>query len=101
MRVSRQSGQLGQTRRGFGVKVNLPTFGDEKTKDTVIYHSWQWDVSVFHHSSWDDCHLLPYVFRSLQGFPGDLARSLGEDATLGDVLQMWDKHYGIVMTFDA
>ena len=25
-------------------------------------------------------------------------RSLGEDATLGDVLWMLDKHYGVVMT---
>ena len=49
----------------------------------------------------DDHHLLPYVFRSLQGFPGDLARSLGEDATLGDVLQTLDEQYGIVMTFSA
>ena len=56
---------------------------------------------VFCHSSWDDCHLLPYVFRSLQGFLGDLARTLGEDATLGNVLQMLDKHYGVMMTFNA
>ena len=42
-----------------------------------------------------------YVFRSLQGFPGDLASSLGEDATLGNVLWMLDEHYGVMMTFDA
>ena len=47
------------------------------------------------------CLCLPYVFRSLQGFPGDLARSLGDDATLGDVLQMLDKLYSIMMTFNA
>ena len=101
MRVSRESSQLGWTRRGFRVKVNLPTFKDEKAKDAVTYHLWQWDISVFHCFSWDDHHLLPYVFRSLQGFPWDLARSLGEDATLGDVLQMLDKHYSVMMTFDA
>ena len=28
-------------------------------------------------------------------------RSLGEDAILGDVLWMLDKHCGIMMTFDA
>ena len=53
---------------------------------------------MFCHSSWDDHHLLSYVFRSLQGFPEDLARSLGEDATLGNVLQMLDENYGVVMT---
>ena len=41
---------------------------------------------MFCHSSWDDHHLLSYVFRPLQGFLGDLVGSLGEDATLGDVL---------------
>ena len=56
---------------------------------------------MFHHSGWDDCHLLPYVFRSLQGFLGDLARSLGEDATMSYVLQMLDEHYGVVMIFNA
>ena len=45
--------------------------------------------------------MLPYVFWSLQGFLGDLARSLGEDATLNDILQTLDEHYGVVMTFDA
>ena len=45
--------------------------------------------------------MLPYVFQSLQLFLGDLARSLGEDTTLNDFLQMLGKHYGIVMMFDA
>ena len=40
------------------------------------------------------------VFQSLQGFPEDLARSLGKDATLSNVLQMLDEHYGIIMMFD-
>ena len=101
MRVSRESSHSGQTGRGFRVKVNLPTFKDEKAKDTVIYHSWQWELSMFPCFSWDDHHLLPYVFRSLQGFPGDLVRSLGNDATIGNVLWTLDKHYGVVMTFNV
>ena len=56
---------------------------------------------MLHCSGWDDCHLLPYFHRSLQGFLGDLAKSLGKDATMGNVLQMLDKHFGIVMTFDT
>ena len=67
----------------------------------MTYHSWQWAVSVFHHSGWDDQPLLSYFFRSLQGFPGDMARSLSEDATMGNVIQMLDEHYGVVMTFDT
>ena len=38
---------------------------------------------------------------SLQGFLGDLVRSLGENATLGSVLQTLDKHYGVVLNFDV
>ena len=45
--------------------------------------------------------MFPYVFCLLQQFPGDLARSLGEDATLNDVLLILDEHYGVIMTFDA
>ena len=45
--------------------------------------------------------MLPYIFHSLQGLPGDLARSLGKDATLSDVLQMLDEHYGVVIMFNA
>ena len=41
------------------------------------------------------------MFRSLQGFLGDLARSLGEDTSLGDVHQTLDEHYGVVMTFNT
>ena len=35
----------------------------------------------------------------ITGFPGDLARSLGKDDTLTDILQTLDEHYGVVMTF--
>ena len=101
MRGSRASNQAGMTGRGLRVMVNLPIFKDKKTKDAVTYHSWQWDVAIFCHLGWDDQHLLPYIFWSLQGFPGDLARSIGKDATLTDVLQMLDEHYGMVMMFDT
>ena len=99
MRGSRGGNWEGRAGRGLRMKINLPIFKDEKTKDAVTYHSWQWDVTIFCHSGWDDQHLLPYIFQSLQGFPGDLSKSLGEDATLSDVLQTLDEHYGLVMTF--
>ena len=84
-------------RRGIWVKVNLPIFKDEKAKDVVTYHSLQWDAAIFQQSGWDDWHLLSYIFHSLQGFLGDIARSLGMDATLSDVLQTLDEHYGAMM----
>ena len=97
-RGSRGSNQAG---RGLRVKVNLLIFKDEKTKDVVTYHLWWWDITIFHCLGWDDKHLLPYIFWSLQGFHGDLSRSLGEDATLTNILQTLDEHYDIVMMFHA
>ena len=55
----------------------------------------------FHLSGGDNQHLLPYVFCSLQGFLVDLAKCLGKDATLSDILQMFDEYYGVVMIFDT
>ena len=45
--------------------------------------------------------MLPYIFHLLQGFPGNLARGLGKDAALNNVLQMLDEQYGNVMMFDT
>ena len=90
-----------QAERSIRVKDNLLIFKDEKTKDAVAYHSGWWGIAIFCCSGWDVQNLPPYIFQSLQGFLGDLARSLGEDATLNDILQMLDEHYGIEMTFNA
>ena len=100
-RGSREGNRAGRAGRGLRVKVYLLIFKEEKTKGAVTYHLWQWNVAIFCHSGWDDQHLLPYIFQSLQGFLGDLARSLGEDTTITDVLQMLTEHYGMVMTFDT
>ena len=58
-------------------------------------------MAIFYQCDWDDQHLVSSVFHSLKGSPGDIARSLGKDATFNDVLQTLDVHYGVVMTFDA
>ena len=39
--------------RGLQVKINLPIIKDKKTKDAVTYHSWWWDMDIFHCSGWD------------------------------------------------
>ena len=86
MRTSLESNRSVQVGLGPSAKINLPNFKDEKTKEAVTYHSWQWDIATFHCSEWDDQHLLLYIIWSLQVFLGDLLRSLGENATLNDVL---------------
>ena len=58
-------------------------------------------MAIFCWSGRDDQHLLLYIFHSLQGFLGNQARGLGEDANLNDILQTLDEHYGVVMTFDT
>ena len=57
-------------------------------------------MAIFLQSHWDNQYLLLYVLYSLQGFSGNLAQSLGKDATLSNVLQILDEHYGVLMMFD-
>ena len=82
------------------MKINLPVFKDEDMKDTA-YQSWHWDLAVYCHAGCQDCTLLPYAFYSIQGYPGELVRSLGTDITLDDVLAILDEHYNNAKALDA
>ena len=83
------------------MKINLPIFKDEDAKDTVIYQSWRWDLTVYHCAGCRDCTLLPYTIQSLQGYPGELVQCLGMDIILDNVLTILDKHYNNVKALDA
>ena len=83
------------------MKINLPIFKDEDTKDAVMYQSWHWDLTVYHDTGCQDHTLLLYAIHSLQGYLGELARSLGTDITLDDVLTILDEHYNNVKALDA
>ena len=48
-----------------------------------------------------DHTLLPYVIRSLQGYPGELAQSSRTDINLDDVLMILDEHYNNVKALDV
>ena len=74
------------------MKINLPIFKDEDMKDAITYQSWRWYLTVYHHEGCWDCTLLPCAIQSLQGYPGELARSC-MDITLDDVLTILDEHY--------
>ena len=52
------------------MKINLPVFNDEDAKDAVTYQSWRLDLMVYQHAGFRNCTLIPYVIRSLQGYPG-------------------------------
>ena len=56
---------------------------------------------MYHHAGCWDCTPLPYVIHSLQGYLGELVRSLGTDITLDDVLTILDEHYNNVKALDA
>ena len=83
------------------MKINLPIFKDEDTKDAVTYQSWRWDLTVYHWVGCWECTLLPCTIQFLQGYPRELVRSFGMDITLADVLTMLDVHYNNVKTLDA
>ena len=83
------------------IKINLPVFKDEDTKDAITYLSWHWDLTVYHHTGCQDCTCLPYIIHSLQVYLGELVRSLGMDITLDDVLTILDEHYNNVKALDA
>ena len=52
--------QCGEARAHM--KINLPIFKDEDTKDAVTYQSWRWDLTVYHHVGCRDRTLLLYAF---------------------------------------
>ena len=83
------------------MKINLPVFKDKDAKDVVTYQSWRWDLTVYQCVGCRDCTLLPYVIRSLQGYPGKLVWSSSTDITLDDVLSILDKHYNNMKALDA
>ena len=83
------------------MKINLPVFKDEDAKDAATYQSWHWDLTVYCHARCWDHTLLPYAINSLQGYPGELVRSLGMDITLDDILTILDEHYNNLKALDA
>ena len=82
------------------MKINLLIFEDEDAKDTVTYHSWRWDLMVYHCVGCRDHTLPPYTIWSLQGYPRGLVQSSGMDITLDDLLTILDEHYNNVKALD-
>ena len=83
------------------MKINLTVFKDEDTKDAITYQSWHWDLMVYHSAECQDHTLLLYTICSLQGYLGELVRSLGTDITQDDILTILDEHYNNVKALDA
>ena len=86
---------------GGHMKINLPIFKDEDTKNGVTYQSWRWDLTVYQWAGCWDCTLLPYTTWSLHGYLGGLMRSSVMDITLNNMLTILDKHYNNIKALDA
>ena len=83
------------------MKINLPVFKDMDTKDAITYQSWHWDLTMYHRAGCWDHTLLPYAILLLQGYLGELVRSLGTDITLDDILKILDEHYNNLKALDT
>ena len=70
-------------------------------KDAITYQSGCWDLTVYHRAGFQDHTLLPYALCSLQGYLGELVRSLEMEITLDDILNILDEHYNKVKALDA
>ena len=82
------------------IKIHLPMFKGGEGREAVSYHTWCFDVVAYQQAGCADRDLLPLIYQSLQGYPGDLVHSIGKEATLDDMLYYLDEHYGNFMTFD-
>ena len=58
-------------------------------------------MAIFRQSGWDYQHLLLMFFTHHKDSWVTWLKGLGEDATLSDILQTLDEHYGVVMMFNA
>ena len=75
---------------GGHMKINQPVFKDEDKKDAITYQSWHWDLMVYYHAGCQDHTIFLYIICSLQGYPRELVRSLGTEATLDGLLTILD-----------
>ena len=55
-------GQWSCRELGGHMKINLPVFKDENTKEAVTYQSWCLDLTVYHCTGWQDCTLSPTLY---------------------------------------
>ena len=104
--TSRTADTRGPSRRRGGNnnnnhgKIDLPIFKNEDAKDGITYMAWRHDVRLYRMQGVPDRVLLPRVYRSLQGPPGDLARGLGLNVSLPEMIEYLDQYYGNSLGYD-
>ena len=87
---------------GGHMKITLPVFKDEDTKDAVTYQSWCWDLTVYCQARCQDHALSSLVpsahYKVIWGSSWEVS---GMDITLDDVLNTLDEHYNNVKALDV
>ena len=101
MRTSQGSDRSAYAGRALWVKVNLPIFKDIKMKDAVTYCSWWGDMAMFLSVRFGSSTFAAIHFPLIARISRQLGLELGKHATLNDMLQMLDKHYGVIMAFNT
>ena len=66
----------------------------------VAFFSWQFDFTMWQETYFDQ-DLLSNVYHSLQGFPGELTRILGDGLSLEELISMLDEYFSVVNDYDT
>ena len=82
------------------MKIDLPVFKSTDENANMTYNNWYFDIQQ-HRLNHTDESLLPHVYQSLQGFPGELAHSLKKVPSLDDLLAKLDDYFRVVEELDA
>ena len=87
-------GQWPHRETGGHMKINLPVFKDEDTKDAITYQSWCWDLTIYHHAGCWDCTLLALC----HPLPARLTRRAGKEFRDGCHIGQCTYHIGWTLT---
>ena len=83
------------------MKINLPIFKDEDTKDVVTYQSWRLDFDGVPLCRMQRSYTSPICHPFFARLPWELVWSLGMDITLDNMLTILDEHNNNVKALDT
>ena len=78
------------------MKINLPTSRLKTRSMPSPIKAGIGDIMVYHQAGCKDHPFLPYIICFLQGYLGELVRSLGTNITLDGTITVLDEHYNNV-----
>ena len=82
-------------------KMKIPSFNGISTGNGCSYRLWRSAIFRWKRANYSDDQILAEAFSTLKGEPAELVQDLGEDATLDEMMEVLDGHYGNVLDYDA